>query len=224
MSSGASSSASSKWRVKYGDDRPAPGVVSAPVAVAHTHVHSLRLASGAEGLAARVRIADGTEGFGFALNMQACIARDMAAWDALGRSKGVPLFGLLGGSYRKHVLCVQDDGPPVAADWSSLRQDILDSRHGILRIDPFAWGCVEMVQRIAAIAAAFDLGIALLAPNAHPWEIQYCAALAATLKGEDTRIVCRSSPSCSSIAIPKNPGIGIDWSLEPSFKNIQWQD
>jgi hypothetical protein len=80
-----------------------------------------------------------------------------------------------------------------------------------------------MVQTIAAVAAAFDLGIALLAPNAHPWEIQYCAALAATLKGEDTRIIVRSELSLSSIAVSTQSGIGIDWPVEPAFSKIQWQ-
>ena len=197
--------------------------MAAPVSIAHTHVHSLRLASGAEALAARVRIADGTEGFGFALNMEAVVARDMAAWDALARAKGVPLFGLLGGSYRKEAKILKDDLPAIPADWTALRKDILESRHELLRIDPFAWGSVEMVQSIAAIANAFDLSIALLAPNAHPWELQYCAALAATLKGEDTIIVLRKDPLEKNIKIPDVPGLGIDWSFEPAFSTIQWQ-
>ncbi|HEV8262924.1 MAG TPA: hypothetical protein VGQ19_19485 [Burkholderiales bacterium] len=196
--------------------------MAAPVSIAHSHVHSLRLASGAEGLAARVRIADGSEGFGFTLNMEAIVARDMAAWDALGRSKGVPLYGLLGGSYRRSVTCIRDENPSIPPDWTALRKDILDGKHEILRIDPFSWGSVEMVQTIAAVANAFDLSIALLAPSAHPWELQYCAALAATLKGDDTRIIVRSDLS-SSIPVSTQSGIGIDWSVEPAFTKIQWQ-
>ncbi len=196
--------------------------MAAPVSVAHTHVHSLRLASGAEALVARVLAADGTRGFGFTLNMDAGVARDMAAWDALARAKGVPLFGLLGGSYRKEVAISKDEDPSIPADWTALRKDILAGRHELLRIDPFAWGSVEMVQTIAAVATAFDLGIALLAPNAHPWEIQYCAALAATLKGNDSRIAVRSVPSFSSISVSENPGTGIDWPFEPAFSAIQW--
>ena len=87
---------------------------------------------------------------------------------------------------------MKDENPSIPPDWTALRKDILDGRYDLLRIDPFAWGSVEMVQTIAAVAAAFDLGIALLAPNAHPWEIQYCAALAATLKGDDTRIIVQN--------------------------------
>ena len=197
--------------------------MAAPVSVAHTHVHSLRVASGAEALVARVLAADGTSGFGFTFNLDAGVARDMAAWDALARAKGVPLYGLLGGSYRKAVRTFKDDLPAIAPDWNLLRKEILESRYELLRIDPFAWGSVEMVQTIAAVAGAFDLGIALLAPNAHPWELQYCAALAATLKGEDTRIVVRSVPSSSLIPVSENQGIGIDWSTEPAFSLIQWQ-
>lgn len=196
--------------------------MSAPVSIAHTHVHSLRVASGDEALVARVLAADGTAGFGFTLNLDAGVARDMAAWDALGRSKGVPLYGLLGGSCRKSIRIVKDELPAIAADWTALRKDVLDGRHELLRIDPFAWGSVEMVQTIAAVANAFDLGIALLAPNAHPWEIQYCAALAATLKGEDTRIIVRCVPSFSPIPVSESQGTGIDWSIEPSFSKIQW--
>lgn len=197
--------------------------MAAPVSIAHTHVHSLRVASGAEALVARVLAADGTAGFGFTLNLDAGVARDMAAWDALARAREVPLYGLLGGSYRKEITTVKDELPAIAPDWTALRKDILDARHELLRIDPFAWGSVEMVQTIAAVAHAFDLSIALLAPNAHPWELQYCAALAATLKGEDTRIVMRSVPAFSSISVSEQQGLGIDWSVEPSFSNIKWQ-
>lgn len=194
----------------------------APASIKHTHVHSLRIASGAEALVARVLAADGTAGFGFTLNMEAGVARDMAAWDALGNSKGVPLWGLLGGTHRKKARVMQDEDAAIAPDWSALREGILDNRYDLLRIDPFAWGSVKQVMTIAAAAQAFDLGIALLAPNAHPWEIQYCAALAATIKGEDTRIIVRSS-SADSIPVSEHPGIGIDWPLEPSFTKILWQ-
>ena len=76
---------------------------------------------------------------------------------------------------------------------------------------------------IAAVANAFDLGIALLAPNADSWEIQYCAALAVTLKGEDTRIISRIDFEKNEMKVSEAAGIGIDWSLEPSFSKIQWQ-
>jgi L-alanine-DL-glutamate epimerase-like enolase superfamily enzyme len=196
--------------------------MAAPVSVAHTHVHSLRLASGAEALAARVRTAEGDIGFGFTLNDDAGVARDMAAWDALARAKGVPLHVLLGGSHRGSVPVLKDEEPALPPDWTALRRDILANRHELLRVDPFAWGSLEMVQTIAAAANAFDLGIALLAPNAHPWELQYCAALAATLRGEDTRIIVRSE-LLPTMPIAEVAGLGIDWSLEPSFKSIQWQ-
>jgi L-alanine-DL-glutamate epimerase-like enolase superfamily enzyme len=182
----------------------------------------MRVASGAEALVARVLLKDETAGYGFTLNEDAAVARDMAAWDALARAKGVPLYGLLGGSYRKKVGVMKDENPSIAPDWTALRKDILGGKHELLRIDPFAWGSLEMVQTIAAVAAAFDLSIALLAPNGHPWQLQYCAALAATLKGEDTRIIIRSELS-SSTSVSDIPGIGIDWSSEPAFSKIQWQ-
>lgn len=183
----------------------------------------MRLASGAEALVARVLTADGTAGFGFTLNEDAVVARDMAAWDALARSRKISLFNLLGGSYRKSVKAEQDQNPCVPPDWTELRKGILDSRYRLLRIDPFAWGSVEMVQTIAAAAAAFELGIALLAPNSHPWELQYCAALAATIKGGDTKVIVRGSSPLTFISVPEVPGVGIDWSAEPSFGKIQWQ-
>ncbi len=194
----------------------------APVSIRHAHVHSMRIASGTEALVARVLAADGTEGFGFTLNMDAGVARDMAAWDALGRSKGVPLWGLLGGSYRKKISILKDENPVLPSDWTALRKGVLDNKYDLLRIDPFAWGSVEQVVTIAAVAQAFDLGVALLAPNAHPWEIHYCAALAATIKGEDTKIIVRSS-SNDLIPVSELPGMGIDWPSEPSFSTIQWQ-
>lgn len=197
--------------------------MAAPVAIAHTHVYSMRTALGAEALVARVRLADGTHGHGVTLNEEAGVARDMAAWDALGRSKRVPLHVLLGGTHRRSVRVVTDEEPCVAPDWAALRKDILANRHALLRIDPFTWGSLEMVQTLAAAANAFDLGIALLAPNAHPWELQYCAALAATLRGDDTRIIVRTGES-RSMPVSDLPGLGIDWSLEPAFASLQWQN
>jgi L-alanine-DL-glutamate epimerase-like enolase superfamily enzyme len=196
--------------------------LAAPVSIAHTHVHSLRVASGAEALAARVLLADGTAGFGFTLNMDAGMARDMAAWDALARSKSVPLHALLGGSYRKEIKIEKDENPSIAPDWTALRKSILDNKFDLLRIDPFAWGSVEQISTLAAAAAAFDLGIALLAPNAHPWEIQFCAALAATIRGDDSKIIVRSAFS-PAVPVSEKPGIDIQWSLEPAFGKIQWQ-
>ncbi len=183
----------------------------------------MRLASGKEALVARVLAADGTAGFGFTLNEEAGVARDMAAWDALGRSKAVALHGLLGGSYRRSISLVKDDLPAISPDWPALRKGILDNRWEILRIDPFAWGSVEMVQTVAASAAAFELGVALLAPNGHPWEIQYCAALAATIKGDDTKIIVRSILPFTSVGLSDSPGVGIDWSTEAGFAGIRWQ-
>ena len=107
--------------------------MSAPVSIAHTHVHSLRVASGAEALLARVLAKDGTAGFGFTLNLDAGVARDMAAWDALARAKGVPLWGLLGGSHRKVAMVAKDELPAIPVDWTALRKDILDGRHELLR-------------------------------------------------------------------------------------------
>ena len=183
----------------------------------------MRVASGGEALVARVLLKDGTSGYGFTLNEDAAVARDMAGWDALARAKGVPLYGLLGGSHRKNVNVVNDENPSIAPDWTALRRDILANKHDLLRIDPFAWGSLEQVTTIAAAANAFDLGIVLLAPNAHPWEIQYCAALAATLRGEDTKVIVRPEISFSSIPVSTQPGIGIDWSSESSFAKLQWQ-
>jgi L-alanine-DL-glutamate epimerase-like enolase superfamily enzyme len=197
--------------------------MAAPVSIAYTHVHSMRLVSGAEALAARVLLADGSAGFGFTLDMDAGVARDMAAWDALGRSKSVPLHALLGGTHRRAVKCVDDANPSIPPDWTALRKGILANKYDLLRIDPFAWGSVEQVCTIAAAAAAFDLGIALLAPNAHPWEIQYCVALVAILRGDDSKVILRTEIKENELKISNQPGIGIDWSLEPAFQKIQWQ-
>jgi L-alanine-DL-glutamate epimerase-like enolase superfamily enzyme len=135
----------------------------------------------------------------------------------------VPLHALLGGSYRKRTRIEKDEEPSIPADWSAMRKGILANKYDLLRIDPFAWGSVEQVTTIAAAAAAFDLGIALLAPNAHPWEIQYCVALVAVLKGDDSKVILRTDIKEKEIQISNQPGIGIDWSLEPAFSKIQWQ-
>ncbi|HEX2650785.1 MAG TPA: hypothetical protein VHN19_12715 [Burkholderiales bacterium] len=198
--------------------------MAAPLAIAHTHVHSMRAASGKEVLVARVLAAGGAAGYGFTLNEDAAVARDMAAWDALARSKGVSLLALLGGSYRKSVKAEKDDYPCIAPDWPNFRKGILESRWNLLRIDPFAWGSVEIVQTLAASAASFELGIAFLAPNEHPWEFQYCAALAATVKGEDSKVIFRKAFQDRELRVKDEPGIGVDWASEPGFKEIRWQN
>jgi L-alanine-DL-glutamate epimerase-like enolase superfamily enzyme len=184
----------------------------------------MRAGTGAEVLVARVLLKDGTAGYGFTFNEDAAVARDMAAWDAFARSKGVPLPVLLGGFHRKKINLERDENhPALPPDWTALRHAILDNKYDILRIDPFAWGSVEQFSTISAAANAFDLGIALLAPNAHAWEIQYCASLAATVRGDDTRIILRTAFKESSVKVPDQPGIGIDWSSEPAFGKLQWQ-
>src|SRR3974390_3174570 len=118
--------------------------MAAPVSIAHEHVHSMRVEAGAnagaEALAARALLADGTAGFGFALNDDAGMARDMAAWDALARSKGVALPYLLGGAHRTAVRSEKDEMPAVPRDWTALRKGILADKYDLVRIDPFAWG------------------------------------------------------------------------------------
>jgi methionine synthase II (cobalamin-independent) len=78
-SSGASSSASCRWRAKSGAESGAGSgartPVSAPLAITHTHVHSMRATSGAEVLVARVLATDGTPGFGFTFNLDGGGAR-----------------------------------------------------------------------------------------------------------------------------------------------------
>ena len=194
--------------------------MAAPVSVSHTHVHSIRLQSGREALVARVLAADGTAGFGFTLNDDAGVARDMAAWDAAARIRNAPLYALLGGARRTQLPVLQDDLPAIAPDWDALRKGIRDNRWKLLRLDPFAWGSLEMIHSIAAVAG--DRGIALLAPNAHPWELAWCALLAATLPVADAHVIVRVPPKEAAIAVSDRPGAGIDWPLEPAFAAIRW--
>jgi L-alanine-DL-glutamate epimerase-like enolase superfamily enzyme len=172
--------------------------MEAPVSITHTHVHSMRLRSGAEALVARVLAADGTPGFGFTLNLEAAPARDMAEWDAAARSRKVPLYALFGGKQRERVEIEREGG------------------HARTRIDPFALGSLEAVRSVASYKE-----LVLVAPHEHPWEIAYCAALAATLAG-DVRIAVRVEPAQGSIRVSESPGIDIDWSVEPAFSTVGW--
>ena len=52
---------------------------------------------------------DGTAGFGFSLDLDATVARDMAAWDAHAKSAGKPLWRMLG--YNAPLL--GESGPPI---------------------------------------------------------------------------------------------------------------
>jgi L-alanine-DL-glutamate epimerase-like enolase superfamily enzyme len=194
--------------------------MAAPVSVSHTHVHSIRLRCGREALAARVLARDGTAGFGFTLNDDAGVARDMAAWDAAARGRAAPLYALLGGARRTSVPLARDELPAIAPDWEALRKGMREGRWRELRLDPFAWGSLEMIHTIAAGAAGSP--IALLAPNAHPWEIAWCVALAATLSGEDVKVLIRTPPERPSLPVPAAPGVGVDWPAEPAFSAIRW--
>jgi L-alanine-DL-glutamate epimerase-like enolase superfamily enzyme len=167
-----------------------------PVAIAHTHVHSMRIASGEEALVARVLTAEGVAGFGFTLNFEAVVAREMAAWDALARTRGLPFHALFGRKARELV-------------------EITNEERNV--IDPFEGASLEDLR---ARAARFD-PVALLAPHAHAWEIGYCAALAATLDG-DVRIAVRGAPMVRFVSIRDAPGIGIDWAAEPAFGSLRW--
>ncbi|HEV8094883.1 MAG TPA: hypothetical protein VGP71_04085 [Burkholderiales bacterium] len=171
----------------------------APVSLAQIHVHSLRLRNGAEALVARVVTADGVPGFGFSLGSEAFPARDMAAWDALARSRNVPLYALFGTKLRESVAIERGKpgGPP--------------------QIDPFELGSIEAVRsRVRSNETCF-----LVAAHAHPWELSFCAALAATLPGE-INITVAEAPKASSITVSDAPGIDIDWSLEPGFAGLRW--
>jgi len=176
--------------------------MAAPVPIAHTHVHSLRILSGAEALVARVLTPEGVAGYGFTLNLDAAAARDMAAWDALARSRNVPLFALFGRKQRDPVAVVCGAQPVLS------------------QVDPFALGSVEAVLGVAR--ASPDASIALVAPNTHAWELSYCAALAASLPCRDACIIVRAEPRISAIEVPEGVGIGIDWPLEPGFGAIRW--
>lgn len=173
--------------------------MAAPVRIAHTHVHSMRLGSGAEALVARVLAVDGAAGFGFSMNLDAGAARDMAAWDALGRERGAALAELLGGRRRDEI--------PMAAQAA-----------GAWVLDPFGAGSIEQAHAAACAAQA----VALLAPNAHPWEIAFCASLGAALPANDVRILLRGAASATLVAVPRGPGIGVDWSLESGFTKLGW--
>lgn len=194
--------------------------MSAPLSVSRTHVHSMRLRNGREALVARVLSTEGTAGFGFTLNDDAGVARDMAAWDAAARIRNAPLYALLGGARRTQVAVLHDEVPSIAPDWDALRKGIRDSRWKLLRLDPFAWCSLEKILAVAAVAGG--RGIALVAPNAHPWELAWCAMLAAILPVADAHLIVRVPPKEPAIAPGDLPGVGIDWTLEPAFAALRW--
>lgn len=183
-------------------------------------MHSLRLASGAEALAARVVAQGGVHGFGFALALEPAVARDMAGWDAYAKSRGAPLWRLLARRASPRVPVERDEEPALRPDWAAARRAMAERRHRVLRVDPFAWGSLESVQTIAAAAAQGGVPLALLAPNAHPWEIAWCAALA----GAGDRVILRRDPPAPFFESAEEPGIGVNWTLEPAFARIAWLD
>lgn len=193
--------------------------MAAPVTVVHTHVHSIRVGAGQEALVARVLLKDGTAGFGFSLDLDAGVARDMAAWDGHAKATGEPLWRMLGGT-RPEVPVVLDGEPALAPDWEPLHRGMQARRYKLVRVAPFAWGALEKVEAIVAAAAKLGTPVALLAPNGHPWEIAWCAALA----GDGGTVITRTAPSSPSYQLAGEPGAGVDWRLEPAFGAIRWLD
>lgn len=162
----------------------------------------MRLASGAEALVARVLTPGGVAGYGFSLGAEATPARDMATWDALGRSRNLPLYALFGKKMRQRV--------EVAREGTDDRP----------RIDPFALLTIE-----AAIAESRAREkLYLVAPHDHPWELCYCAALAAALPPGDLKILVFGTPRVETIGVSDAPGFDIDWSVEPAFATIAWYE
>jgi len=142
---------------------------------------------------ARVLTTDGIAGFGFSFGPEAFPARDMAAWDATARSRNAPLYALFGKKTRDRVAIIQDQGRGI---------------------DPFGALLEEVRSRTGEKTR-------LVAPNAHPWELSYCAALAACVAG-DLAIVVPCSTGLDWIAVSDLAGIVFDWSAEPAFAAIRW--
>ena len=155
------------------------------------HVHSLRVRSGQEALVARVTSRTGAIGYGFAFNLEPRVARDMAAWDAAAREARLPLWKLLGGTTPGSIRIAK----------------------GTEGLDPSAAGSVDAVRAQAPRA--------LLAPHGHPWEIAWCATLAAAIGGAATILVPEAPPR-PFVSAPDEPGTGIDWALEPGFAALAW--
>jgi len=156
----------------------------------------MRIASGAEALVARVRTLDGIVGYGFTLNFEAIVAREMAAWDALARTRALPFYALFGEKTRERV-------------------DIVPGEENA--IDPFKGAPLEELRRRAGALQT----PAFLAPNGHAWELHYCAALAATLPGA-VRIAANGERKAATIAVSDAAGIDIDWAAEPAFASLRW--
>lgn len=152
--------------------------------------------------------------------MEPAVARDMAGWDAYAKSRRAPLWRLLGRRASPRVPIERDEEPALKPDWEAARRTMAERRHRLLRVDPFAWGSLEMVQTVATAAAEFAIPLALLAPNSHPWEIAWCAALAST----DDRVILRRDPPAPFFESSDEPGTGVNWALEPAFAKIVWLD
>jgi L-alanine-DL-glutamate epimerase-like enolase superfamily enzyme len=194
--------------------------VSAAGLPAEIHVQSLRFASGLEGLVARIVERDGAAGFGFTLDLEACVARELAGWDAQARRAGLSLAALLGGADVPSIRVERDAQAPFAPDWEAL-QDAVGARNiARLHLGLWAWGGIAATRRAADIAAQAGLELAFVAPHAHPWELAVCASLAAAYPGRACITVAGEAPA--AVEVPQVPGLGVDWRIEPNFEGLAW--
>jgi len=170
-----------------------------PIALAHTHVHSIRLADGAEALVARLLDIEGRTGFGFAFTLDASRARLMALSDLAAKRRGLSFAALAGGPYRRTVPLVWTGAWPGE------------------RIDPFEASPEAILARCARLT---DPG--LIAPGAHAWELAYCAMLAAATPAPKVAVLVPRKPRRALAEVPGLPGLGIPWRDEPGFARTGW--
>jgi galactonate dehydratase len=115
--------------------------------------------------------------------MSAISGIDIALWDINGKLLGVPVYQLLGGSYRRRIPLYANywflDGDYTPSDYARQARQAVDCGFGALKLDPFAhlhYGCGKdvavdgalsesqkqlAVDVVAAVAEAVGSGVAI---------------------------------------------------------------
>jgi len=121
---------------------------------------------------------------------------EMACWDILGKSLGVPVWRLLGGKVRDHVRVYANGwytGPHTAQGFAAKAKEVVAKGYTALKFDPFGGAYMKMSRResrhcreiVAAVRKAVGPDVDVLIEGHDRFSVQAAIEVANWLAGYD---------------------------------------